>query len=55
MLSAGELTEGYAAIRCAWRFAEERGVRGLPLLEAIHAVIWENADVGETLAALRFE
>jgi glycerol-3-phosphate dehydrogenase (NAD(P)+) len=54
MLAAGELTEGYPAIKSAWRFAEERGVRDLPLLAAIHAVIWENADVGATLSALRF-
>jgi glycerol-3-phosphate dehydrogenase len=55
MLAAGELTEGYPAIKSAWRFAQERGVRGLPLLEAIHAVVWENADVGKTLGALHFQ
>jgi glycerol-3-phosphate dehydrogenase (NAD(P)+) len=53
MLAAGELTEGYPAIKSAWRFAKERGVANLPLLSAIHAVIWENAEVGRTLAALR--
>jgi glycerol-3-phosphate dehydrogenase (NAD(P)+) len=55
MLAAGELTEGYPAIATAWRFAAERGVRDLPLLAAIHAVVWEGADVGATLAALRLD
>jgi glycerol-3-phosphate dehydrogenase (NAD(P)+) len=53
MLAAGELTEGYAAIAAAWRFARERGVVRLPLLEAVNAVVWEGADVGTTLAAFR--
>jgi glycerol-3-phosphate dehydrogenase (NAD(P)+) len=54
MLAAGELTEGYPAIATAWRFARERGVTGgLPLLEALHAVVWEGAEVGGVLAGLR--
>jgi glycerol-3-phosphate dehydrogenase (NAD(P)+) len=54
MLAAGELTEGYPAIATAWRFARERGVKGgLPLLEALHAIVWEGADVGSVLASLR--
>jgi glycerol-3-phosphate dehydrogenase (NAD(P)+) len=53
MLAAGELTEGYPAIATAWRFAREHGVTGLPLLEALHAVVWEDAPVGEVLARLR--
>jgi glycerol-3-phosphate dehydrogenase (NAD(P)+) len=53
MLAAGELTEGYPAIATAWRYARERGVTDLPLLAALHAVVWEGADVGATLAALR--
>ncbi len=53
MLAAGELTEGYAAISAAWRFARERQVENLPLLAALHAVIWEGAEVGATLARLR--
>jgi glycerol-3-phosphate dehydrogenase (NAD(P)+) len=53
MLAAGELTEGYPAIATAFRFARERGVGDLPLLTALHSIIWEGADVGETLAALR--
>jgi glycerol-3-phosphate dehydrogenase (NAD(P)+) len=54
MLAAGELTEGYPAIATAWRFARERGVTGgLPLLEALHAVVWEDASVGDVLAGLR--
>lgn len=54
MLAAGELTEGYPAIATAWRFARERGVTELPLLRALHAVIWEDAPVAATLASLRF-
>ncbi|HSY20563.1 MAG TPA: NAD(P)H-dependent glycerol-3-phosphate dehydrogenase [Polyangiaceae bacterium] len=50
MAAAGELTEGYPAIASAMRFARERGVRPLPLLEMLHAVIWEGADVGTSLA-----
>lgn len=50
MLAAGELTEGYAAIAAARRFARERGVVGLPFLDALHAVVWEGADVRRTLA-----
>jgi glycerol-3-phosphate dehydrogenase (NAD(P)+) len=57
MLAAGELTEGYPAIATAWRFARERGVSRatgqLPLLEALHAIVWEGADVGSVLAGLR--
>ena len=57
MLAAGELTEGYPAIATAWRFARERGVSNvtgqLPLLEALHAIVWEGADVGTVLAGLR--
>lgn len=54
MGTKGQLTEGYAAIASAHRFARERGVADLPLLRAIHAVVWESADVGATLRDLRF-
>lgn len=54
MAAAGQLTEGYPAIKTAWRFAQEKKVTGLPLLEAIHAIIWGGADVASTLASLRF-
>jgi glycerol-3-phosphate dehydrogenase (NAD(P)+) len=50
MLASGELTEGYPAIATAWRFARERGVAGLPLLEALHAIAWEGAEVKPALA-----
>jgi glycerol-3-phosphate dehydrogenase (NAD(P)+) len=53
MLAAGELTEGYPAIASAWRWARERGVTNLPLLQALHAVVWEGANVAETIGALR--
>jgi glycerol-3-phosphate dehydrogenase (NAD(P)+) len=53
MAAAGQLTEGYPAIATAWRFAQERDVTGLPLLEAIHGIIWRGAAVAATLGALR--
>jgi glycerol-3-phosphate dehydrogenase (NAD(P)+) len=53
MLAAGELTEGYAAIASAWRFAGEHGVSDLPFLRALHAIVWEGEPVGATIAALR--
>jgi glycerol-3-phosphate dehydrogenase (NAD(P)+) len=53
MRAKGELTEGYPAIQTAWRFARERSVDGLPLLEALHAVVWGDAPVKDTMRALR--
>lgn len=53
MLAKGQLTEGYPAIKTAFRWAEERGVKDLPFLEALHRVIWEGASVAETLASLK--
>lgn len=53
MLAAGELTEGYPAIASAWRWAKEHDVDGLPLLAALHRIVWEGADVGSTLGALQ--
>jgi glycerol-3-phosphate dehydrogenase (NAD(P)+) len=53
MLAAGELTEGYPAIATAHRFARERGVRDLPWLDALHAIVWENGDPRTELAKLR--
>jgi glycerol-3-phosphate dehydrogenase (NAD(P)+) len=53
MAAAGELTEGYAAIKTAWRYTREKGLGDLPLLEALNAIVWENAPVPETLAKLR--
>ncbi len=55
MLARGELTEGYPAIASAWRFARERGVKELPLLAAIHAIVWQGREVGPTLAALELD
>ena len=52
MLAAGELTEGYPAIASATRFARERGVAHLPLLEALHAIVWEGKPVADVLAKL---
>jgi glycerol-3-phosphate dehydrogenase (NAD(P)+) len=53
MLAAGELTEGYPAIKTAWRFAAERNVGDLPLLEALHAIVWDDAEPKKTLESLR--
>jgi glycerol-3-phosphate dehydrogenase (NAD(P)+) len=53
MLAEGTLTEGYPAIDSAWRWAAERGVTELPLLEALHKIVWEGAEVGPVLASLR--
>lgn len=53
MLASGELTEGYPAIASAFRWAIEHGVEDLPFLEALHAIVWEGAEVGLTLAGLR--
>jgi glycerol-3-phosphate dehydrogenase (NAD(P)+) len=53
MLAEGTLTEGYPAIASAWRWARERGVADLPLLEALHRIVWEDAAVGPVLASLR--
>jgi glycerol-3-phosphate dehydrogenase (NAD(P)+) len=52
MLAEGNLTEGYPAIATAWTWAAEHGVTELPLLAALHAIIWEDAPVGPTLAKL---
>jgi glycerol-3-phosphate dehydrogenase (NAD(P)+) len=52
MLAAGELTEGYAAIATAWRFASEHQVSGLPLLTALHAVVWEGESVSKALSSI---
>lgn len=52
MLAAGELTEGYPAIATAWRWAKEREVSDLPLLRALHEIVWEGADVPSALAKL---
>ncbi len=54
MLAEGLLTEGYAAIATAHRFAREHGVEDVPLLDALHAIVWQDAPVAETLARLRF-
>ena len=53
MRAAGQLTEGYPAIATAWRFARERGIGELPLLGALHAIVWEDRPVAEVLRALR--
>jgi glycerol-3-phosphate dehydrogenase (NAD(P)+) len=53
MLAAGNLTEGYPAIATAWTWAQENAIGDLPLLEALHQIIWQDAPVAATLAKLR--
>jgi glycerol-3-phosphate dehydrogenase (NAD(P)+) len=45
-----ELTEGYAAIRWCWRFAQARGVVA-PLLRALHRIVYGGCDVETELRA----
>jgi glycerol-3-phosphate dehydrogenase (NAD(P)+) len=54
MLAAGELTEGYPAIASVWRFARERGLNNLPLLEAVNRIVWGAGRVGDVLRQLSF-
>ena len=49
-----ELTEGYAAIRWCWRFARERKVTGVPLLHALHRIVYGGHDVERELTAACF-
>jgi glycerol-3-phosphate dehydrogenase (NAD(P)+) len=49
-----ELTEGYAAIRWCWRFARERKVTGVPLLRALHRIVYGGHDVERELSAACF-
>jgi glycerol-3-phosphate dehydrogenase (NAD(P)+) len=44
-----ELTEGYAAIRWCWRFARERKVADVPLLRALHRIVYGGHDVEREL------
>jgi len=49
-----QLTEGYAAIRWGWRFAREHGATDVPLLRALHRIVYEGADVERELRAACF-
>jgi len=49
-----ELTEGYAAIRMGHAFARQRRVRGLRLLEALHRIVYRDADVERELTRAVF-
>ena len=54
MAAVNQLTEGYPAIKSAWRWAQEHGVdaKELPLLAALHAVVWEDVPVKDAMAKL---
>ncbi|HMA92470.1 MAG TPA: NAD(P)H-dependent glycerol-3-phosphate dehydrogenase [Polyangiaceae bacterium] len=54
MLASGELTEGYAAIATAWRWAHEQGVTDLPFLRMLHDVVWQDMPVAQAVTQLRF-
>ncbi|HYB71277.1 MAG TPA: hypothetical protein VEH80_11410 [Candidatus Bathyarchaeia archaeon] len=49
-----ELTEGYAAIRWCWRFARERQVADVPLLQALQRIVYGGRDVERELLAACF-
>ncbi len=56
---AGELTEGYPALRTGWELLGQLVAAGrlaladFPLLSALHQVVYEGADTASTLSALR--
>ncbi|MDR7418924.1 MAG: hypothetical protein QN178_08425 [Armatimonadota bacterium] len=50
-----QLTEGYAAIRSCWRYAQESGVEGLPLLRALYRIVYEDADVEREIRTACFD
>jgi glycerol-3-phosphate dehydrogenase (NAD(P)+) len=54
MLARDQLTEGYPAIASAWRWAKEQGVSpsDIPLLHALHEIVWEDVSVKDALARL---
>jgi glycerol-3-phosphate dehydrogenase (NAD(P)+) len=49
-----ELTEGYAAIRWCWKWAERRDGRSVPLLRALYRIVYEGRDVERELHAACF-
>ena len=55
MRAIDQLTEGYPAIATAWRWAKEQGVQAsdIPLLHALHEIVWEDAPLKDVLARLR--
>jgi glycerol-3-phosphate dehydrogenase (NAD(P)+) len=59
MRATGELTEGYPALHTGRELVNQLAGRGLlrledfPLLTALHAIVYEGADVAATLAGLR--
>ena len=46
-----QLTEGYAAIRWCWRFAVQHEVARVPLLRALHRIVYGDRDVDTELRA----
>ncbi len=49
-----ELTEGYAAIRMGHAFVRQRRLRDLPLFEALHRIVYRDADVERELTRAVF-
>lgn len=59
MLQSGELTEGYPALQTGWDLLNQLAADGklavedFPLLAALHAIVYQGADVATSLASLR--
>jgi glycerol-3-phosphate dehydrogenase (NAD(P)+) len=51
LLARDELTEGYAAIRWCWRYATQHGKMDVPLLRALHRIVYGGRDVERELRA----
>ena len=49
-----QLTEGYAAIKWCWRFAVQHRVAGVPLLRALHRIVYQGRDVETELVGASF-
>jgi len=57
MRQSGELTEGYPALKTGWdllqQMSGELSVADFPLLEALHRIVYQGADVADTLLRVK--
>jgi glycerol-3-phosphate dehydrogenase (NAD(P)+) len=59
MRAAGELTEGYPALQTGWELLQQKvdegrlAVADFPLLEALHRIVYQGADVADTLLRVK--
>lgn len=59
MRSTGELTEGYPALQTGWTLLQQVTAEGrlsmadFPLLEALHRIVYQGADVAATLRSVK--